>query len=87
MANKGKLGVVLEQAHGRRNLSALAVWIIAVALAVLGLATLWLGGEMHYRNCQQDWSLDRQAARESDFDGEVVFGDGPVPHDCSRLPI
>lgn len=28
-----------------------AVWIIAAALALAAISSLWFAGEMHYRNC------------------------------------
>lgn len=61
-----------------------AVWIIAVSLAVLAFASLWVAGEMRYRNC-----LAKDEARAKyGVDYGTVFGAGGAPGaGCSRLPF
>jgi hypothetical protein len=58
-----------------------AVWIIAGALAIAAVASLWLAGEMHYRNCLARG--DQQARADSAW---RVFGVDPG-EGCSRWPF
>jgi len=63
-----------------------AAWTIAVALAIAALASLWLAGEMHYRNCLAQQEA-RAAAPGVDY-GEVFGASKSVPGSgCSRLPF
>jgi hypothetical protein len=60
-----------------------AVWIIAVPFALAAIASLWIAGEMHYRNC-----LAKDEARANGVDYGAVFGAGNAPGaGCSRLPF
>lgn len=63
-----------------------AVWIIAAALVLAAVASLWLAGEMHYRNCL---AQEEAEAKVEKIDYGVVFGaDKNVPGaGCSRLPF
>jgi|GEM_PF-6907071 len=62
-----------------------AAWTIAVALVVAAIASLWLAGEMHYRNCLAQEEAEVAAL---DVDYGAVFGEESAPGDsCSRLPF
>jgi hypothetical protein len=61
------------------------IWTIAVALVIAAIASLWLAGEMHYRNCL---AQDEARAAAVDIDYGAVFGAENVPGEgCSRLPF
>lgn len=62
-----------------------AIWIIAASLALAAIASLWLAGEMHYRNCL---AQDEAAAAAQEIDYGAVFGAESTPGaGCSRLPF
>jgi hypothetical protein len=62
-----------------------AAWTIAVGLAIAAIASLWLAGEMHYRNCLAQEEAEVAAL---DIDYGAVFGAENAPGaGCSRLPF
>lgn len=67
-----------------RPVPKVAIWIIAASPVLLAVASLWLAGEMRYRNC-----LAREEARaEHGFDYGAFIGDVSTPGaGCSRLPF
>lgn len=62
----------------------LAVWIIAGSLALAAIASLWLAGEMHYRNCLAQAEAEAAAER---VEYGAVFGGSTPGANCSRLPF
>lgn len=63
-----------------------AIWIIAAALAIAAISSLWLAGEMHYRNCLAQEEAEAKVEKAVDYG--VVFGAESVPGaGCSRLPF
>lgn len=65
----------------------LAIWTIAVALAMAATASLWLAGEMHYRSCLAQEEAEAKVEKAVDY-GVVFGGQESVPGvGCSRLPF
>lgn len=61
-----------------------AAWIIAISLALAAIASLWIAGEMRYRNCL----AEDEARAKHGVDYGAVFGAGSTPGaGCSRLPF
>lgn len=64
-----------------------AVWIIAASLVLAAIASLWIAGEMRYRNCLAQEEAEAKVEKAVDY-GVVFSGEESVPGaGCSRLPF
>lgn len=60
------------------------VWVLAIAAVILATAAVWIGGEIHYRNCLTEHTA--QAVKNPALE---AFGVKPPDgsNTCSRWPF
>lgn len=65
-----------------RTVSRVALWLLVAGVLIGAFAALWIGTELHYRNCL----TEREELARSAAPWAKEFGAIPAGKNCSRLP-